>query len=380
MKTLNPVFHNGNAGYRTPGEFEPHTGTIMIWPSRPGSWPHKAAAARAAFIKIFASVIKSEDLYLAVKPHEADDARNMIFSDADIQAVPDFKDRIHFFEIETDDAWARDIGPTFVSFEGENYGISWKFNAWGGEYDGLYTDYENDDAFAKAFCEGFGYPVIDASPFILEGGSIHTDGCGTLLTTAECLLSPGRNSDLNKEQLEDVLKERLGVSKILWLPTGLLGDETNGHVDNICAFLKPGELILAWTDDPQSPQYEIVRAALKYLEGKTDAFGRRLIVHKLPIPDAQICIEQGDLDGLVFEEGEDEREIGEALAASYVNFYFTNNAILMPVFGGENEASDNHAVSLMKKWCSDREIIPVYARDILLGGGNIHCITQQIPK
>ena len=137
--------------------------------------------------------------------------------------------------------------------------------------------------------------------------------------------------------------------------------------------------MLAWTEDENDPQYALSMEDLLYLEKETDAKGRKIIVHKLPIPKHPICITKEDVKGYVFEEGEDEREVGERLAASYVNFYFSNDAVILPIFGGENEESDQKAVALMQELNPDRTVIPVYARDILVGGGNIHCITQQIP-
>ena len=244
----------------------------------------------------------------------------------------------------------------------------------------MYASWEKDNAFASAFADQFGFDWYDAAPFVLEGGSIHSDGEGTLLTTESCLLSAGRNPNLSREQIEEQLACFLGIKKVLWLPRGIYQDETNEHVDNVCAFLRPGEVVLAWTDNKDDPQYELSHQSLSYLENVRDAKGRKLIIHKLPIPDHPICITKEDLDGYTFEEGEDMREVGERLAASYVNFYFSNEAIILPVFGGENKESDERAVQLMQQWNPDRKVIPVFARDILTGGGNIHCITQQIPR
>ena len=287
------------------------------------------------------------------------------------------------FEAKTDDAWARDIGPTFVVSDKANErlvrAVNWEFNAWGGEVDGLYASWKFDNAFAKAFSAWQGYDCYDAAPFVLEGGSIHSDGEGTILVTESCLLSKGRNPELSKKQIEEKLKSYLGAEKILWLPRGIYLDETNEHVDNVCAFLKPGEVVLAWTDNEDDPQYVLSNACLNYLESECDAKGRKLVIHKLPIPDVPICVTKEELEGYCFEEGEDTREEGERLAASYVNFYFSNGAVVMPAFGGENKKSDVRAQEIMKKLCPEREIIAVNARDILTGGGNIHCITQQIP-
>ena len=165
----------------------------------------------------------------------------------------------------------------------------------------------------------------------------------------------------------------------MWLPGGIYNDETNEHVDNVCAFIRPGELVLAWTDDESDPQYEMSKADLDYLESATDAKGRKIKVHKLYIPDNPVLVKEKDLANYEFEEGEDMREVGERLAASYVNFYFVNGAALVPQFGDENAESDKRALDTLKALLPEKEIIGIDARPILLGGGNIHCITQQVP-
>ena len=359
-------------GFHMPGEFEPHKGTIMIWPERPGSWAYGARDARKAFAQIAEAIAEGEDVFMLAGPSSIESAK---------AAFSGKSENIHILPIETDDAWARDVGPTFVkNARKEVRGISWQFNAWGGEVDGLYASWEKDDAAAEAVCDALGYPVYDAGDFVLEGGSIHSDGEGTLLVTEACLLSPGRNPRLTKEEIEKKLCEYLGAKKVIWLKNGIWQDETNEHVDNVCAFLKPGEVVLAWTDNEDDPQYVLSKACLDYLESECDAKGRKLVIHKLPIPDVPICVTKEELEGYCFEEGEDVREEGERLAASYVNFYFSNGAVVMPEFGGENKESDVRAQEIMKKLCPEREIIAVDARDILTGGGNIHCITQQIPE
>ena len=191
--------------------------------------------------------------------------------------------------------------------------------------------------------------------------------------------SPGRNPGLSRAEIEAELCRRLGVEKVLWLPRGIYNDETNEHVDNVCAFVGPAEVVLAWTDDENDPQYPLSAADLAYLHGVTDAKGRKLTVHKLPIPDHPILCSEADCDAYEFAPGEDVREPGERLAASYVNFYFTNGAVLVPQFGGENAASDERACAILRALCPGRRVVGLPARDILQGGGNIHCITQQIP-
>lgn len=363
-----------------PAEFEPHKGCIMIWPERKGSWRNDAAEARASFREVIRAIAKSENVYVAAGRSGIALAKRML---SEVMADKTLH-KVELFELETDDAWARDVAPTFLVRQGESKSrvvraVNWEFNAWGGTVDGLYASWERDNAFAKKIANRYGYACYDATPFVLEGGSIHSDGEGTVMVTESCLMSKGRNPMLSKEQIEEQLKRYLGAKVVLWLPRGIYQDETNEHVDNVCAFVKPGEVVLAWTDNQADPQYELSLACYEYLQKVKDAKGRKIIVHKLPIPDVPVCVTKEELSGYVFEEGEDTREEGERLAASYVNFYFSNGAVVMPAFGGENESSDRRAADIMREICFDREVIPIYARDILTGGGNIHCITQQIP-
>ena len=347
-----------------PGEFEPHRGTLMIWPTRPGSWIYEGKAAKKVFANIANTIAEHEEMYMATDAEHLAEAKAMLSG------------KVRVIEIPSDDSWARDVGPTFVrDASGNVRGINWSFNAWGGEYDGLYADWAKDDLVAKRFLEYLDIDMYDARPFVLEGGSIHSDGEGTLIVTESCLLSPGRNPSMTKEKIEAKLKEYLNVEKVIWLPYGIYNDETNEHVDNVCAFTAPGEVVLAWTDDESDPQYKMSKADLEVLESKTDARGRKLKVRLLPIPKENVCITEEELAGYVFEEGEDMREAGERLAASYANFYIANDIILLPQFGDVN---DKVAVEVLSEAFPDREIVPVYARDIIVGGGNIHCITQQI--
>ncbi len=358
-------------GFFMPAEFDAHMGCIIIWPHRAGSWNYGAKPAEKAFINVIKTIAESEQVFVCCQTGKK----------AAVQDALCGIENVLITEIDTDDSWARDIAPTFVrnALTHEVRAVNWEFNAWGGTVDGLYAHWDKDNAFAKQFAQEFNIPVYDAAPFVLEGGSIHSDGEGTVLVTESCLLSKGRNPDLTKAQIEETLKEYLGAEKVLWLPRGIVGDETNEHVDNVCAFVRPAEVVLAWTDNQADPQYALSYADLQYLQGETDAKGRKIKVHKLPIPEVPITVTEHDLKGFVFEEGEDEREAGERLAASYCNFYVSNGAVVLPVFGGENEASDARAVKIFTGLCPDRKVIPVPAHEILLGGGNIHCITQQIP-
>ena len=356
---------------RMPGEFEPHDGCIMIWPTRPGSWIYDGRDAKRTFSEIADAIAKDEHLYMLTDEEHYQ------------EVVTKLSEKKHFSNmtvmiVDSDDSWARDVGPTFVlDSPTTRCGISWKFNAWGGDYNGLYQHYDKDDRVAKTFCEATGERVIELSDFVLEGGSIHTDGEGTILTTEACLLSPGRNPKLSRHEIEQMLCKYLGGKKVIWLPHGIWQDETDEHVDNMCAFIKPGVVVLAWTDDETDPQYEYSKQAYDILSKEKDAKGRTFDIIKIPIPKNPVCISQYECDGFVFEEGENQREVGERLAASYVNFYISNHSILVPQFGDEH---DRLAVNILKDAFPGREIVPISARSIIVGGGNIHCITQQIPK
>ena len=357
-------------GYHMPGEFEPHEGCVMIWPVRPGSWPNGGAEAKEAFCRIAYAISQSEKVWMLCNHDHVNEVRTA-FEKAKITNA-------QILEIETDDAWARDVGPTCVVKKGQAVrGIDWCFNAWGGETDGLYAHWDKDNAAAAKICDALGIDCYDARDFVLEGGSIHSDGEGTVIVTEACLLSKGRNPKMSKADIENELMEYLGAEKIIWLPNGIYNDETNEHVDNVCAFVKPGEVVLAWTEDVNDPQFLLSCKDLAILERETDAKGRKFMVHKLPIPKKPVCITEEELEGFVFEAGEDVREVGERLAASYVNFYISNGGVLVPQFGDEN---DGIAVEMLQKLFPDREVCPIYARPIIVGGGNIHCITQQIPK
>lgn len=351
-------------GFYMPAEFSQHYGCILIWPHRRDSWQNGAYAARRAFARLIELISSSEKVIVCARYEDYDEARRLL------------PDRVRVVEMSSDDSWARDVAPTFVTNGSELRGIDWGFNAWGGLYDGLYFPWDKDNKMARKLCDLLEKDCYDCRSFILEGGSIHTDGEGTLLTTEECLLGRGRNPGMSKQEIEQKLCSTLGVSKVIWLRRGIYNDETNGHIDNICTFTSPGEVVLAWTDDKNDPQYKISKECLDILEGSTDAKGRRIRVHKLPLPKP-VHITDDECEGLDNMDGEPTRTPGERLAASYVNFYIANKAVIVPQFGDEN---DSRAVDILSGLFPTREVVGIYARDILIGGGNIHCITQQIPE
>ena len=352
-------------GFRMPGEFEKHEGCYMIWPERPDNWRLGGKPAQKVFAKVANTISKYEPMTMIVSNAQYENARHLL------------NDNIRLVEMSNDDSWVRDCGATFViNNKGEMRGIDWKFNAWGGLVDGLYFPWDNDDKIARKMCEIERVDRYRTDDFVLEGGSIHVDGEGTAMVTEECLLSEGRNPHMTKKQIEKMLCNYLNCEKVLWIPRGIYNDETNAHVDNMANFVKPGVIVLAWTDDKKDPQYERSLEAYNYLINETDAKGRKLEVHKLLTP-TPVLITKKESEGVDAVDGTLPRQEGDRLAASYANYYTGNGFIALPTF---NDPNDQKAIELLQSLYPDRKIIPIYAREILLGGGNIHCITQQVPS
>jgi agmatine deiminase len=347
-------------GYRMPAEYEPHSGCWMAWPERLDNWRLEGKPAQMAFAAVAEAIQLSEQVTMTASPEQIEGCRAML------------SPAIRVRELSTDDAWMRDIGPTFVTKPGHGLrGVDWRFNAWGG----LYSSYERDDAAAAAVIEAEGAERYRA-PLILEGGSIHVDGEGTVLVTEECLLNPNRNPQLSKAEIERALYDHLGCEKVIWLGRGLPGDETDGHVDNLACFIAPGRVLLSWCEDPADPQTEVSRDALERLEAATDARGRSLEVVLMPAP-GPLAIEPEEAAGVEDSTATMPRRAGERMAGSYVNFYIANSRIVHPLLDSRR---DDEAAQILRDCFPGREIIGVPAREILLGGGNIHCITQQVPQ
>lgn len=351
-----------NDGFRMPGEHEPQESIWMAWPERTDNWRYGGKPAQKTFAEVAKAIAQTTPVTMVVSAAQFENARGML--PAEVRLV----------EMSTDDAWMRDIGPSYVvNDEGERRGIDWHFNAWGGLIDGLYYPWHNDDAVAQKVCEILGDDSYRA-PIVLEGGSIHVDGEGTLFTTEECLLHVSRNPDLSREEIEDVLCEHLSVDKVIWIPSGLFNDETNGHVDNLIHVVRPGEVVLTWCDDKSDPQYELSRIALDALLTQKDAKGRELKVHKLPMP-GPLYITEDEASGVDMSDGM-ERVPGERLAGSYANYLVTNDQIVYPLL---DKTLDAKVEAILNDLYPGYKVTGVNAREILLGGGNIHCITQQIP-
>ena len=336
----------------------------MLWPERPDNWRLGAKPAQAAFTAVATAIAASEPVSVGVSQAQYENARARL--PAGVRVV----------ELSSDDAWMRDVGPTFViSDDGEVRGVDWTFNAWGGLNEGLYFPWKQDDLVARKVLEIEGRDRYRAD-FVMEGGAIHVDGQGTLIATEECLLNPNRNPHFSIGQLEILLHQYLGVSTVIWLKSGVPNDETNGHVDELCCFAKPGEVVLTWTDDKKDPLYDICRDAHERLASSRDARSRRLEVHKI-IQPGPLYVTEEEAAGIDTKEGSRARRAGDRLAASYVNFYIGNSVVVMPTYAA---ASDRAAAATLKRLFPKRRVVGVPGREILLGGGNIHCITQQVPR
>ena len=349
-------------GFSMPAEWAPHQAVWMIWPYRPDNWRENGAPAQQTFAAIARAISAATPVFMGV-PAEQLEAASAVMPP-----------EVTLVEMQSDDCWMRDSGPTMVkNADDELRGIDWQFNAWGGLNGGLYHPWDQDSAVAGRVLTKHGYARY-AAPLVLEGGSIHVDGEGTLLTTGECLLNPNRNPHLNQAQIEALLSDYLGVSHFIWLPEGVYMDETDGHIDNMCCFARPGEVILHWVDDVNDPQYARSQAAYDALSEAVDARGRKLKIHKMVAP-GPLYYTEAEAQGVQCGNAVP-RPAGERMAASYVNFLITNGHIIFPLLDAR---TDDEAQRTLQGIFPDYRIVGVPAREVLLGGGNIHCITQQIP-
>ena len=351
-------------GFRMPGEFEPQKQIWMIWPERPDNWRNGAKPAQEAYANVAKAISRFEPVTMVVSAAQYANCRNRLPSE------------IRVVEMSNDDAWIRDCGPTFVKNDkGEVRAVDWDFNAWGGLVDGLYFPWANDDAIAQKVCEIESVDTYRTPGFVLEGGSIHVDGQGTLITTEMCLLSEGRNPHMSREEIEAQLKEYLNLEKIIWVRDGIDPEETNGHIDDVACFVRPGEVACIWTEDPENPFYKEAQEAYKTLSEATDARGRKLKVHKLCLTKKPCLLEGAETIDSV--EGSIPRDSGEVCIASYMNFLIVNGGVIVPQYDDENDAL---ALQQVQEMFPERRVVGVKTKEVVYGGGNIHCITQQQPQ
>lgn len=336
--------------YYMPAEWEEHECCWMQWPhdnsnfngySSVPTWSHfDIEKGRIAWANVASKISEFEKVKMIVHSNNIQNAKKTLDS------------KVKIVEFNNDDGWARDSGAIFIlNNEKKLGGVDWEFNGWG-----KFSPYDSDNKIARFMIE-YSSATYFKSDMILEGGSIHVDGEGTLITTEQCLLNKNRNPNLSKEDIEKNLKKFLSVNKIIWLKHGT-DEGTDGHVDNIACFTKPGTVMALSCSDKNDSYFEKINENLEILKTSTDNQGRRLNIIEIEMSYKR------------FIPNNDE-------PSSYINFYIANNGIVMPSFNDEN--ADNKAKNVIQSAFPDRKIIAINGIDILMGGGNIHCITQQQP-
>jgi agmatine deiminase len=330
-----------------PAEWTPHRATWFSWPHNPGTWPTQLAGAERALAAAVAALSRHEHVYVNVlDPAHADHVRRLLPEETQREAVS-------FEVIRTNDAWCRDHGAIFVrDAAGVLTALDFRFNAWGGKY----PPFDLDDAVPPQMAERLGAPVV-AVDHVLEGGSVDVNGAGALLTTTQCLLNANRNPQRDRGAIEALLHQYLGAEQVFWLGDGIVGDDTDGHVDDITRFVAEDAVVTAVEPDPRDANHRPLAENRERLEGFRLADGRPLTVVELPMPEA---VHNGD----------------DRLPASYANFYIANGLVLVPVFGCDR---DGQALAVIRGCFPDREVIGIDCRDVVVGLGTLHCLSQQVP-
>jgi agmatine deiminase len=329
-------------GFRMPAEWAPHAATWVAWPSHADLWQENLEPAREAFARLVEAIALGEVAEVLV-PDETQERLAR-------QALP--RDHVRFHRVPFGDIWLRDTAPIFLQGPDGPATVRFAFNGWGGKYV-LAHDDRVGARIAERAC-----PKRFAMPFVLEGGAVEVDGEGTLLTTKQCLLNPNRNPSMNRAEVESAVAGALGAEKVLWLGDGLLNDHTDGHVDTVARFVRPGVVVAMEPLTHDDPNRAALRALLRELTDFVDARGRRLELVTVPSP------------GRIADEND------RVMPASYVNFYIANDAVVVPTYRCE---FDDMALLRIAALFPERKVIGVDARAVLSGGGAFHCITQQQP-
>jgi agmatine deiminase len=335
-------------GFRMPAEWERHEATWLSWPHNPETWPGGFEPIPAAFAEIVAALHEHEEVRILAGSADLEASAREALRARGCESP-----NVRFARIPTNDAWVRDHGPIFVV---DDHGVvamtDWRYNAWGGKY----PPYDLDDRVPARINEALKLRRFEPG-IVLEGGSVDVNGRGTLLTTESCLLHPNRNPTLSKADIEQTLREYLGVRHVVWLGDGIVGDDTDGHVDDLARFVRQTTVVTAVEEDPSDDNYGALQDNLARLHAACDEAGRPLEVVPLPMPPA------------LYHQG-------RRLPASYANFYVGNGAVLVPVF---DHSRDEIACSTLARLFPERRIAPIFATDLVWGLGAVHCVTQQQP-
>lgn len=339
-------------GFRMPAEWEPHLATWLTWPRPDGiSFPDKYEAVPPVYAELIRHLVQVEEVNINVWNAEVEASVRKVLSQLKTPL-----DRVRFHHFPAYEPWCRDHGPIFVVRDNdarrERAVVDWGYNAWGNKY----PPYDLDDAIPQRIARLRHLPLFSPG-IVLEGGSIEVNGRGTLLTTEACLLNPNRNPHLSKSDIEQYLRDYLGVTNVLWLGEGIVGDDTDGHIDDLTRFVNPTTLVTVVEEDPSDANYPILQDNLRRLRHWRDQDGKPLSIIELPMP------------GVIEYRG-------QRLPASYANFYIANGIVLAPTYGHVHDA---RAIHILQKLFPDRRVIGMDSTALIWGLGSFHCITQQEP-
>jgi agmatine deiminase len=340
---------------RWPAEWEHHRATWLAWPHHEADWPEKFAPIPWVFAEVVRHLAEVETVNILV------DERSHLVAVSTLRrlGLESNGGVVNLIPCATDRIWTRDYAPLFVKRENRTVAVKWRFNGWA-----KYENWQQDDAAGSLIAENADVPVItparNGEPIVLEGGSVDTNGLGTLLTTEECLLSDEqvRNPGWTREYYEQVFAEYLGIRKVIWLPRGILRDDTHGHVDDVARFVNPSTVVVAVEEDPSDPNHDATQENWHALSRQTMADGTPLRVVKLPMPRP-----------VYFD--------GQRLPASYANFYIANRKVLVPTF---NDTNDRVALNILADLLPRHDVVGIPCRDLVWGLGTIHCMTMQQPE
>jgi agmatine deiminase len=346
-KPMTPV----SLGYSMPAEWSLHRATWLAWPHNNETWPTQLEEVRDVWVEMIRALSPYEQVCLLINDEKS---RNDVVARLKKSGGP--LENVSIVELPTVDVWMRDYGPTFVTRKNPDAPLAsndWIFNGWGGKY----PSYERDDQIAKALASMLGIRVFE-HPIVLEGGSIEVNGEGICLTTEQCLLNENRNPHLNRSEIEQCLKDSLGVSHVIWLGEGIAGDDTDGHIDDIARFVNRTTIVCVVESDPKDENYSALQDNYERLQDARDPDGTKLSTIKLPSPSP------------IFWEG-------SRLPASYANFYIANAVVLVPTF---NDPRDREALGLLQELFPERKVVGIPSNALVAGLGAIHCVTQQEPR
>ena len=338
-------------GYYFPAEFAPHQSTWLSWPHKEASWPGKIHTIFPSYVAFIKTLVRFEEVNINVCD-EAMKARAMqLLQDAGVEMS-----RIHFYMHPTNDAWCRDHGPAFLMNKQDPTKkaiVDWNYNAWGNKY----PPFDQDDVIPTKIGQALGYEVFHPG-IIMEGGSVDFNGAGTVITSTACLLNPNRNPHLNQSQIEQYLMDYYGQDQVLWVDEGIVGDDTDGHIDDTVRFVNEDTVITVIEENKQDENYGLLQHNLKQLQQMRLLSGKQLNIVEIPMPNDVIW--------------EDQR-----LPASYANFYIANQQVIVPTY---RCSKDDQVMTIIQQCFPDREIVGIDSTDIIWGLGSFHCLSQQEPE